>query len=547
VNRRLLCESRALPAVAALALVTAVLVLAQAALLSEVLADGFAGAASGATLVALAVVVAGRASAQAGFALAGRLGALAVMSSLRRRLAARLLAGGAGAGERSGELTTAAVGGVDSLEAWFAGYLPQVLLSALIPPAILAFLLWHDLTAVAVLAVTVPVLIMFMVFIGLAAKARTRARWRALAMLGAHFADVVRGLPTLRAHVREDAQLATMDRVADRYRRETMGTLRVAFLSAFVLELAAMLGTALVAATVGLQLVAGHLAFRDGLLVLLLAPELYAPLRSVGQQFHASADGVAAAERIYAVLDAPAVLSGSRGAPDPASETIRFSHVSFAYDDGVAVLDDLGLTLRPGETVALVGPSGAGKSTVASMLLRFADPSSGLITCGAVDLRTVDPDAWRGQVAWVPQRPAIFAGTVADNIRLGVQAPDDAVREAARRAGAGAFVAALPEGFATRIGDGARPLSAGEAQRLALARAFLRDAPLVILDEPTSHLDAATASAVEDAIFELCRDRTALLIAHREALAARADRVITLGERQHPRVAARHLAAKARP
>lgn len=527
MNHRVLRESaaarRAVAAMAVLAVLTAGLVLAQAILLADALSRGFVGQGLDArALVALAAVFALRAAAQAGFAFAGRLGALTVMSDLRRRLAVRLLARGTAADERSGELTTATVQGVDALEGWFAGYLPQVLLSALVPPAVLAFLVTRDPTAAAVLAVTVPVLIAFMVLIGLAAKAKTQARWRALAVLGAHFADVVRGLPTLRAHVRERAQQHTMDEISDRYRRETMGTLRIAFLSAFVLELTAMLGTALVAATVGLQLVAGDLVLRDGLIVLLLAPELYAPLRSVGQQFHAGADGLASAERVQAVLDAELpVRSGSLA---PHFETIRLRHVTFGYPDrGEPVLRDVSLTLTPGETIALVGPSGAGKSTLAALLLRFADPAQGVMTCGASDLRDVDVDAWRALIAWVPQHPAIVAGTVADNLRLGAPEADDAaVRDAARRARAD-FVA-----LDTVIGEGGRPLSAGEAQRIALARAFLRDAPLVILDEPTAHLDAATAAEVDDAIVELCRDRTALLIVHRRELAARADRVLEL-------------------
>jgi ATP-binding cassette subfamily C protein CydD len=533
VARRLLRDSRpaagTLAVTGVLAAVTTALVLAQAVLLAGVLARGFAdGDVSVTALVGLALVFTARAAAVAGTALAGRLGALAVMGDLRRRLAAKLLRG---SGERSGEVTTAAVQGVDALEAWFTGYVPQVLLSALVPPAILVFLLAHDAAAAMVLAVTVPVLIVFMILIGLSARARTHARWRALAVLGAHFADVVRGLPTLRAHVREQAQIETMTGIADRYRVETMGTLRVAFLSAFVLELAAMLGTALVAATVGLQLVDGHLTLRDGLIVLLLAPELYAPLRSVGQQFHASEDGLVAAERIYAVLDAEEpVRHGDRAAPDPGRETIRLRHIRFGHADrGEAVLRDVSLTLSPGETVALTGPSGAGKSTLAALLLRLADPAEGTLTCGGDDLRDVDLDGWRARIAWVPQRPAIVTGTVADNIRLGAPDAGEArVRRAAVRARAHGFVAALPEGYDTIIGEGGRPLSAGEAQRIALARAFLRDAPLVILDEPTAHLDAATAGDVEAAVIDLCRDRTALLIAHRPQLAALADRVLEL-------------------
>jgi ATP-binding cassette, subfamily C, bacterial CydD len=540
--RRLLRESRAArPALAftgILGLLSAALTLAQAALLAAVLAEAFMDGASLASLrgelIALACVIAGRAAVAAGFEVGGRAGALRVMAQLRHRLAAHLLAGGATAarGGRSGELATAAVQGVDALEAWFARYLPQVVLSAIVPPAILGYLAFHDLTATVVLAVTVPVLIVFMVLVGLAARERARRRWRALSVLGAHFADVVRGMPTLRAHARDGAQVSTLGAIAERYRRETMGTLRVAFLSAFVLELVAMLGTALVAATIGLQLVAGDLELRDGLLVLLLAPELYGPLRAVGQQFHASADGLAGAERILAVLDEPPALrpTGAAPAPDPRREPVVLDRVVVAHPGRPSpVLRGASLELLPGQTVALVGPSGAGKTTLASLVVRLLDPAEGSVCCGDVDLRDVDPAAWRARVAWVPQRPAIFAASLEENVRIARPGASDLeLRDALARAGLADLVASLPQGLDTRIGDGGRALSAGEAQRVALARAFLRDADLVVLDEPTAHLDAATAADVDKAIVELCADRTALLVAHRPELAALADRVLEL-------------------
>ncbi|MDW5598797.1 ATP-binding cassette domain-containing protein, partial [Conexibacter stalactiti] len=602
VDPRLLRASRAarsqLAAATALAVAAAVLVVAQAVLLADVIAsvfiDGAGLAAVRGELVALVATMAARALVAAGFELSGRRGAAHVMSELRERLAEHLLVRRPlRPAERTGELATTAVQGVDALEAYLAGYVPQLAMAATVPAAVLGWVVLNDWLAALLLALGVPLLVLFMILIGRSAEAVTTARFRALSLLGAHFLDVVRGLETLRAHNRDRAQEATIAAAGERYRVETMAALRVAFMSALVLELVAMIGTALVAATVGIQLVEGALTLHVGLAVLLLAPELYAPLREVGRQYHAGADGLAAAERIFAVLDEPVATPAPGAAawpspdaaatasaddapvPDPRTQPLRFEDVSFAHprrggaagaergaadaergaagpergaidaergpagaergavdaERGAAVLAGLTLTLEPGKLTALVGVSGAGKSTVAALALRLLDPSAGRVTCGGVDLRRLEPEAWRGQVAWVPQRARIFAGTVADNVRLAVpDAPDRKVRAALAAAGAARFVAALPQGIETAIGDGGRPLSAGEAQRIALARAFLRDAPLLVLDEPTAHLDAETATAVDAAILRLARGRTTLLIAHRPALAARADRVIVLAD-----------------
>ncbi len=536
VTRRLLREGRggrsALALIGVLGTCTAVLVVAQAALLGPMLADAaLHGAIPGVTAVTtLAAVWAARIAVGAGTEIAGRFGAVAVMSELRDRIGARLLDARPGlpAGARSGELATTAVEGVDGLEGWFARYLPQLVLSALVTPAALGFVLIADPPAGLVLALAVPVLILFMVLVGLGARAHAAARWRALTVLGAHFADVVRGLATLRAHGRETAQAEVVGAVADDYRRSAMDTLRVAFLSAFVLELTAMIGTALVAATVGLQLVAGDLALGTGLAVLLLAPELFAPLRALGQEFHAAEDGLAAAGRLFAVLDAPAgdVATGDAPVPDPCDLPLvgRALHYTHPGAD-VPVLLGCDLTIGPGETVAVIGASGAGKTTLTALLLRQADPQQGRLRCGTTDLRDVDPDAWRACVAWVPQRPAIVHDTVAANIRLGSPFADDqAVRTAAWQAEVDLDATPLD----LVIGDGGRGLSAGQRQRIALARAFLRDAPLVVVDEPTAHLDPGTAAALQDALLELCADRTALIVTHDLALAARADRVLEL-------------------
>jgi ATP-binding cassette, subfamily C, bacterial CydD len=526
-------------ATVALGLVSTVLVIAQATLLAHVIARVFVGGAAVADVVPalcwLAAVSVARGLVAAGFEAAGRYGAARTMEGLRERLVRHLLLVRPGGlhDERAGELAATAVQGVDSLEAYFARYVPQAVLAVLAPPLILIWVLPRNWESAAILAVTLPIIPLFMVLIGKLAEQRTRQRWRTLSVLSARFLDLVCGLETLRAFGRDGMGARTIGAAGERYRRETMATLRVGFLSALVLELLATLGTALVAVTVGVQLAAGGLGLEAGLTVLILAPELYAPLRELGAQYHAGADGLAAAERILEVLDAPGALAVREPmlpAPDPARAALSFDDVRFDYPDrGRPVLDGVTFTLAPGQATALVGPSGAGKTTLAKLVARLADPSAGTVSCGGVDLRRVDPAAWRARVAWVPQRCTLFDGTVEDNVRLarpGASAAE--VELALRAAGAHELVAALPDGLRTRVGDGGRRLSAGQTRRIALARAFLDGAPLVVLDEPTAHLDTESAAAIEDAIARLARGRTVLLITHRAELAACCDRVVEL-------------------
>jgi thiol reductant ABC exporter CydD subunit len=521
---------------ASLGLVAALLVLAQAALLAHVAARGFAGAPLASLtlpLVLLPVAALGRSLAAWGFEVAGRRAATDVLSQLRLDVVESRLRGRPAAldGAESAEVASAAVAGVDALEATFARYLPQLVLAAVVPVAVIVFVAVIDPLTAGLMLLTLPLVPVFMWLVGRHTERRTRERWETLARLSTHFLDVVRGLPTLRAFNRGPVQAERIAQVSDEYRRATMGTLRVAFLSGAVLELAATMGIALVAVTVGVRLVEGGLGFEAGLTVLVLAPELYLPLRNLAAHYHASADGRAVSERLLSLVDEPAeVGAGSRRPPDPGLVPVRLEAVSFGYPGSLnTVLEGVDLELVPGETVALVGPSGSGKSTLVSLLLRLAEPTAGRITVGDIDLAACDPTAWRAQLAWVPQRPTLFRGTVADNIRLGdPEASDGRVEHAARLAGAAAFVQGLPNGYETLVGDGGRALSAGQLQRIALARAFLRDAPFVILDEPTANLDRASAELVEDAIERLREGRTVLLVAHSPELAERADRVVTL-------------------
>jgi len=541
-DRRLLQRAReariALAADAALGLVAALLVLAQAVLLADVAARSFDGASLHDVLLPLAllsVVVCARATAAWGFEVVGRRAAGRILSRLRLSLVERRLLGHPASldGGESSELATLAVTGIDALEATFARYLPQVVLAILVPVAVLALVASIDLTSAGIMLLTLPLVPVFMWLIGRYTEHRARERWESLALLAHHFADVVRGLPTLRAFNRSHAQAEQIGVVSDRYRVATMGSLRVAFLSGTVLELAATIGVALVAVTVGVRLVDGGIGFRAGLTVLVLAPELYLPIRNVAAQFHASADGAAVAGRLLDLVEAPAAFAvprHRREAPDLRTATIRLERVSFRYPGrSHPALDEVDLSLDPGETLALVGPSGAGKSTIASLLLRLADPDQGRLLVDGLDLTDLESEAWRRQLAWLPQRPSVLRGTVAENIRLAdPDAGFDRVQAAAALAGADGFVAALPHGYDTVVGDGGRPLSAGQARRLALARVFLRDAPLVILDEPTAHLDPESAERVGAAIDGYRRRCTLLLITHHSELAAHCDRIVRI-------------------
>jgi ATP-binding cassette subfamily C protein CydD len=526
------------------------LILAQAGLLARVLAAAARGdlaARLSATLAALLVVMLARAAVSYGGEVAALRAAAAVKSQLRRAVITRSLRLGPAwlAGQRAGEITTLSTRGLDGLDSYFARYLPQLLLAVLVPIAVLARVAVADWISAVLIAVTLPLIPVFAVLVGWHTKTQTRRQWRLLAALGGHFLDVVEGLPTLKVFGRARAQEDVIAKVTEDHRAATMATLRVAFLSALVLELSAAIATALVAVEVGLRLLYGHLGYETALLVLLLTPEAFLPLRAVGAQFHASMEGATAAGRVFEILQtatpdeppaAPRAAARRDAGADLRTQDITFNRVTAVYPGrDRPALDQVSLTIAPGERIVLTGPSGAGKSTLLALLLRFMTPADGIIEIGepgsGTDLAATDIRQWRGQIAWVPQRPYLFTGTAADNIALGQAAASrDAIRRAARLAGAAGFIEELPAGYDTPLGEHGLRLSAGQRQRVALARAFLRDAPLLLLDEPSAHLDPASARLVGGALSAALADRTVILVSHGGGWADDGCRVIRLDQ-----------------
>jgi ATP-binding cassette subfamily C protein CydD len=436
--------------------------------------------------------------------------------------------------QRTGDLVNTLSDGIEALEAYYARFLPAISLMALVPLSILVFVFPIDWISGLVMLATAPLIPFFMILIGKGAERRNQKQWRELARMSAHFLDTIQGLTSLKlfnASRREAAMIAT---ISDDYRRTTLSVLRIAFLSAFALEFFSTVSIAIVAVLIGFRLFWGELDLLYGFFVLLLAPEFYLPMRNLGSHYHARMDAIGAADKMVEILQAPLPES-------PFEETcpLDFSvdlelcvqGVEFSYPDGRHALQGVDFTIQAGERVAIVGPSGAGKSTLLNLLLGFLQPCEGCIRINGQPLSGLDPASWRQQLAWVPQRAHLFHGTLAENIRLARPDAEMAeVKHAAQLAQAHAFIQSLPQGYETQVGEGGQGLSGGQIQRIALARAFLKDAPVVILDEATAHLDLKSEQLIQQAIETLAQGRTLIMVAHRLRSVARAPRILVFDQ-----------------
>jgi ATP-binding cassette subfamily C protein CydD len=463
-------------------------------------------------------------------------GTLAIRKTLTERLSGTVAALGPSftRSEQSGRIVTTLLKGVESVDAWYSQYIPQLFLSLIVPVVILVAIFPTDWLSGLILVLTAPLIPVFMILIGKRASSATEKQWNTMSRMSGNFLDMLQGLSTLKLFAQSKTRRDSIAEASENFRRSTMQVLKIAFLSSLTLELVGTLGTAVVAVSIGVRMLGGHLSFRPGFFALLLVPDFYLTLRQLGTKFHAGMEGVTASKEMHEILDRtkeiPEAGSLDLTAGELAWRPIVIEGLGYRFPGSdKPALNGVSLTIEPGTVTALTGPSGAGKSTLLNLLLRFIEPAEGAISLGSRRAREYSLDSWYRQIAWVPQHPFLFNATIRENLQMARHdATDKDIDIALKQAGLFDMVRSLPEGLETMIGEQGARLSGGEAQRLSLARAFLKDAPMLLLDEPTSHTDPILEAQLRKAMTELMRGRTVVMIAHRLESIRNADRIVVL-------------------
>ncbi len=452
-----------------------------------------------------------------------------VKQQLRNKLTAQIFKLGPSytKSSKSGEISNTISNGVEKLDAYFSQFLPQLFSSALIPLLILFFIFPIDILSGIVFLVTAPLIPVFMMLIGRIAESMNRKQWKTLNLMSGYFLDVIQGLATIKLFGRENDIKKKIAVISNLFRISTMKVLRIAFLSALVLEILSTISIAIIAVEIGLRLLYGNLEFQPAFFILVLAPEFYLPIRQLGAKYHAGMEGVAAAESIFKILEEPVQTNNQKSHVPFHDFVIKFENVSFTYPGGRNALKNISFSIEQGSFTALVGKSGSGKTTVTNLLLKFIKPSEGKIIFNNNNFNDIDSKFWRKQVSWISQSPYLFHTTIKENILI---AKEDATAEeiinAAKSAGIHDFISSLPGGYETFVGERGTRLSGGQAQRIALARAFLKDSPILILDEPTSNLDPETENELLETLNRLTENKTVIMIAHRLRTIEKAGQIL---------------------
>lgn len=439
--------------------------------------------------------------------------------------------------KHSGSDVNTMIDGVEAIEKYYTSYIPGIAFVSILPLAYIIVTFPFDWISGLVLLVTAPIIVFFMIMIGQGAEKLNQEQWRQLSRLSSHFIDTIQGLPTLKIFNAAKREAAIIAKLADEYRERTMSVLKVAFLSSLLLEFFSSIGVAIVAVLIGFRLLDGNMEFVDGLFVLLLAPEYYLSIRNMGGNYHAKMEGIGAAEQIIEILDRgdftkntdTNLLKSDLNLTNNKSISIAFNNLSFSYEKDRQALTNFNLKIPANKRTVLIGESGSGKSTIVNLILGFIQTNEGEILVNNKDISKISLETWRKNIAWLPQQAHLFQGTIADNIRLGKEnATEHEVKEAARLAFCDEFIEKLPETYNTIIGERGAGLSGGQIQRIALARTFLKDAPLLILDEASANLDRESEKLIEKSIDILSKNRTVIIIAHKLHTIEKADQIVLI-------------------